>query len=152
MIVVGLTSIARTVIGPHRASADLYVADTLRDLPAGGTMGSVVATPDGDMLGATPIDALRQRVGRMLSNPAGAYAHLGQWGILVKRGKLMHFSALRIAQIQATQMLLEDPDIVDASVTFTQPTGAVRVLMASVSVKARFGGTFAASVVVGEVG
>ena len=151
MIVYGMRTISRTILGPSRSAADLFVADTLRDLPPGGYLGSVLATPDGDLMGATSLEGLRQRVNRMMGCPSGAYAHLNDWGMKVRRGSLMHPSELRRAQIQATEMLLADPDISAASVVLSQNVnGARRTLFADISVTARFGGTISTRTGVGS--
>lgn len=142
MIVVGLrtTSAASTAEGPR--AADILVPEVARDLPERGTLGSVVATSTGDLAGATDMAALRTRVLRLLSNVEDAYAHLRGWGARPAKAALARPSDLARAQIQTTQRLLADPDIVDATVTIRPaPQGVRRVFHFDVVVTTRGGVT-----------
>lgn len=102
--------------------------------------GSVEAGPDGDLAGATPVEALRARVDRMMSNPPGAYAHLRGWGMRAKRGALARPTDLARLQLQAQRYLTEDPDIIEASVTAqNKPKGATNTILFQVVIRTRAG-------------
>jgi hypothetical protein len=89
-------------------------------------LGSVAATPSGDLAAATDAQALRTRVLRMLANVEDAYAHLRGWGARPTKGALARPTDLARVQIQTQRKLLADPDVVDASVTITAAPAGVR--------------------------
>lgn len=113
-------------------SEDYYVAEGGKN----DGLGSVVSAGDGDFMGATKLEALRSRVARMISNPPGAYAHIRDFGLQVKQGKLLAPSELQGLQMKARKMLKTDPDIIDANVIATMaPFGIRRVLMLDVEIQ-----------------
>lgn len=140
MIVRGLRVTSTPAVIDRARYADVLVPEARADVPAGGSMGSVVVTASGDLAGATDLQALRTRVLRMLSNVEDAYAHLRGWGARPDKGALARPSDLARVQIQTQRRLLADPDVVDASVTITAaPGGARRTFLFEVEVADRFG-------------
>jgi hypothetical protein len=140
VIVHGLARSERRQLDVATRYADVLVPETPADVPAGGVLGSVVATGTGDLAGATDLQALRTRVLRMLSNVEDAYAHLRGWGARPDKGVLARPSDLARVQIQTTQRLLADPDIRDATVTITAaPLGVRRAFLFDVEVVDRLG-------------
>lgn len=87
---------------------------------AESTSGSVSATADGDLQGATASQALLARVRRLFRNTSGAYAHLGLWGSAIAVKGLAREGAIAEYQIRARETLEADPDIRSASVTLTR--------------------------------
>ncbi len=140
MIVRGLrtTGAGSPAAGPR--FSDILVPEAAIDLPPKATLGSVVRTGAGDLAGATDRQALRTRVLRLLSNVEDAYAHLRGWGARPDKSALARPSDLARVQIQTTQRLLADPDIVDASVTIrANPGGAARAFFFDVQIVDRSG-------------
>lgn len=140
LFVTGITAL-RPPAPPRRAPqfADVLVTDSKADAP-GAALGSVVATSAGDLQGATPGQALRSRLIRMISNPPNAYAHLRDWGLGLKRGGLATPSLLSRMSLQAQRMLREDPDVRDAKVTITvAPMGIRRSVLVEVEIQTRAG-------------
>jgi hypothetical protein len=141
MIVTGLVvlSIPKPPGKPARG-ADILIADSAADLPAGGKLGSVCASPDGDVAVATPLQAIKSRLSRMISNPPNAYAHLRDWGLRVRRGALARPHDLARMQVQMERMLGEDPDVRQASVELTVgPAGSTHAIFVRVSIVTTFG-------------
>lgn len=112
--VIGLRALtAPTTLGSRGRFADILETST----------GSVDAAPDGDLQGATAAQALLARVRRMFRNPAGAYAHLGDWGKAIAVKGLAREAAIATYQIQARATLEADPDIRSATVTLSRVGG-----------------------------
>jgi hypothetical protein len=142
MVTLGLTVLLplSPVRSPARA-ADILIPDSPQDVPTGGTLGSVAATAQGDLQGATPGPALRRRANRLLETPLGGYAHLPTFGARLARDALATPSSLALSQLEAERTLRSDPDIVDAEVVVqSRPRGATRAVMQSVRIQDRFGG------------
>lgn len=140
MIVRGIVRSDRRRLEVATRFADILVPEAPADVPAGGRLGSVVATGTGDLAGATDLQALRTRVLRMLSNVEDAYAHLRGWGARPEKGALARPSDLARVQIQTTQRLLADPDVREATVTVTAaPLGVRRAFLFDVAIVDRLG-------------
>lgn len=131
--------IVAPIAGPKQY-ADILVPESIRDVPPGGALGSPSAGPDGDLAGATPTQALRTRVTRMVNNEENAYAHLRGWGKGLKRGALARPSDLDRLRLQCEAQLRSDPDIRGARVQITRaPQGARRAFLYAVDVVDRHG-------------
>lgn len=140
MIVRGLRCSPTPAAAAAGRQADVLVPETAADVPPGGALGSVAATPAGDLAVATDAQALRTRVLRMLANVEDAYAHLPGWGARPVKGALARPTDLARVQIQTQRRLLADPDVVDASVTITAaPAGVRRAFLYEVEVLDRAG-------------
>lgn len=140
MIVRGLRTTPTPAAAAAARAADVLVPETAADLPTGGALGSVAATPAGDLATATDAQALRTRVLRMFANVEDAYAHLPGWGARPQKSALARPTDLARVQLQTQRRLLADPDVVDALVTISSaPAGARRAFLYDVEVVDRAG-------------
>lgn len=141
MVVVGIAVLdPQAPARGRRQYADVLVPDSALDVPKGGVLGSVQASADGDLAGATPQQSLRARVSRMIRNAEDTFAHLAGWGLGAQRGKLGKPSELARMALQAQANLRQDPDIVDAKVKITPaPNGVRRAFLYEVSLQDRLG-------------
>lgn len=122
-------------VGARRRFADILIPETRRDLPLGGTLGSPSVASDRDLAGATPTQALRTRITRMVANNENAYAHLAGWGLGPKRGKLARPSDLERIRLNAEREVRRDPDVRDVRIHITRaPQGARRAFLYEVEV------------------
>ena len=140
MIVRGLRTTVTPSLQSQTRYADVLVPESGGDVPAHGTLGSVAATPTGDLAGATDMQALRTRIMRLLTNVEDAYAHLPGFGARPEKAALARPSDLARLQIQTQRRLLSDPDVLDASVTISPaPLGVRRAFLYDVEIVDRFG-------------
>lgn len=125
----------KALVTPTLVGADGKVADILTT-----RTGTVAVDADGDLRGATPLEALRARVERMITNPPNAYYHLKEWGMRAKKGSLARPTDLARLQLQAEKYLREDPDIVEARVTaYNKPKGISNAIMFEVQIRTKAG-------------
>lgn len=129
-------------VGARRRHADILVPETRADLSPGAVLGAPSASADRDLAGATPTQALRTRITRLVANAEDAYAHLPGWGAASKRGALARATDLERIRLKAERDVRRDPDVADVRITITRaPQGARRAFLYDVQVQDRFGRT-----------
>jgi len=127
-------------IGSPRRYADILVPESRGDVVPGAILGAPSASSDRDLAGATPTQALRTRITRLVVNAEDSYAHLPGWGLAPRRGALARPTDLERIRLKAERDVRNDPDVLDVRIHITRaPQGARRAFLYAVDVQDRFG-------------
>ena len=129
MIAVGLLELAPAAPpGATKAYADFLTIDPGDAVPAGSAYGSIAIGPDGDVMGASRLQALRSRLLRIVG------AH--EWGRVKKAATDTDLARIR-SDLERT--FRADPDVGEARVSAGRAPGYPRVVVTSCAVRARDG-------------